>query len=47
MARINPFANLLTDDVPEQEQPALDYAVKGASKSFLSSLNETLPGPIS
>lgn len=40
MARKNPFANLLTDDVPVQEQPALDYAVKGASKSFLSSLNE-------
>ena len=35
---MNPFANLPTDDVPVQEQPA--YAVKGASKSFLSSFNE-------
>lgn len=40
MARKNPFANLLAKDTPSEEQPALDYAVKGASKSFLNSLNE-------
>lgn len=40
MARKNPFANLLAKDIASKEQPALDYAVKGASKSFLNSLNE-------
>lgn len=40
MARKNPFANLLAKDTSSEEQPALDYAVKGASKSFLNSLNE-------
>lgn len=40
MARKNPFANLMASDAPAEEQPALDYAVKGASKSFLNSLNE-------
>jgi ParB family chromosome partitioning protein len=40
VARKNPFANLLAKDTPSEEQPALDYAVKGASKSFLNSLNE-------
>lgn len=41
MARKNPFANLLHSDVsPAESEPALDYAVKGASRSFLSSINE-------
>lgn len=30
----------MASDAPAEEQPALDYAVKGASKSFLNSLNE-------
>ncbi len=41
MARKNPFANLLEDaHSPDQPQPSLDYTVKGASRSFLSSINE-------
>jgi len=40
VARKNPFANLLASDAPPEEHPALDYTVKGASKSFLNSLNE-------
>lgn len=40
MARKNPFANLMASDASPPERPALDYTVKGASKSFLNSLNE-------
>ncbi|WP_199084336.1 plasmid partitioning protein RepB [Bosea sp. ASV33] len=40
MARKNPFANLMASEAPAPEHPALDYTVKGASKSFLNSLNE-------
>lgn len=41
MARKNPFANLLDQaPSPTQSEPALDYAVKGASRSFLTSINE-------
>ncbi len=39
MARKNPFANLM-DDHPEVERPALDYTIKGASKSIISSIDE-------
>jgi ParB family chromosome partitioning protein len=40
MARKNPFANLTDDDSPRESQPALDYAMKGASRSILSSIDE-------
>lgn len=41
MARKNPFANLMADDAGKQgPEPVLSYAAKGASKSFLSSINE-------
>ncbi len=40
MARKNPFANLMVEPDSEQNQPALDYAMKGASRSLLSSLDE-------
>ena len=40
MARKNPFANLVDDDRPREAQPALDYAMKGASRSILSSIDE-------
>jgi ParB family chromosome partitioning protein len=40
MARKNPFANLTDDDRPRESQPALDYAMKGASRSILSSIDE-------
>jgi ParB family transcriptional regulator, chromosome partitioning protein len=40
MARKNPFANLREDDGVQKAQPALDYAMKGASRSLLSSFDE-------
>lgn len=40
MARKNPFANLLDDDKARETQPALDYAVAGASRSILNSIDE-------
>lgn len=41
MARKNPFANLLEDDkVPAPDAAVLSYAVKGASRSFISSIDE-------
>ncbi len=40
MARKNPFANLLDDSKPRETEPALDYAMKGASRSILSSIGE-------
>ncbi|MFZ0678841.1 MAG: ParB/RepB/Spo0J family partition protein [Candidatus Binatus sp.] len=41
MARKNPFANLREeDDGARKAQPALDYAMKGASRSLLSSFDE-------
>lgn len=40
MARKNPFANLLDDGKSREAQPALDYAMKGASRSILSSIDE-------
>jgi ParB family chromosome partitioning protein len=40
MARKNPFANLVDNDRPREAQPALDYAMKGASRSILSSIDE-------
>jgi ParB family chromosome partitioning protein len=40
MARKNPFANLMDDSSAEVERPALDYAVKGASRSIINSIGE-------
>jgi ParB family transcriptional regulator, chromosome partitioning protein len=40
VARKNPFANLLDDGKSREAQPALDYAMKGASRSILSSIDE-------
>lgn len=40
MARKNPFASLTDDGGPRESQPALDYAMKGASRSILSSIDE-------
>lgn len=39
MARKNPFANLM-DDKPADNAVALDYAIKGASRSIISSIDE-------
>lgn len=40
MARKNPFANLRNDSGVRESAPALDYAMKGASRSILSSIDE-------
>lgn len=40
MARKNPFANLMDEGAPEAERPALDYTIKGASRSIISSIGE-------
>lgn len=40
MARKNPFANIMGDDKAQEEQPALDYTIKGASRSILNSIDE-------
>jgi ParB family chromosome partitioning protein len=40
MARKNPFANLVEDDRLREAQPALSYAMRGASRSILSSIDE-------
>lgn len=40
MARKNPFASLMAHDSPEEKSPALDYTLKGASRSILSSIDE-------
>ena len=40
MARKNPFANLMDESAPEAERPALDYTIKGASRSIISSIGE-------
>lgn len=40
MARKNPFANLKVNDADQKNQPALDYAMMGASRSILSSIDE-------
>jgi ParB family chromosome partitioning protein len=39
VARKNPFANLM-DDKPAENAVALDYTVKGASRSIMSSIDE-------
>src|SRR5690242_10689411 len=39
MARKNPFANLM-DEKPVDNGVALDYTVKGASRSIISSIDE-------
>ena len=39
MARKNPFANLM-DDKPAENTVALDYTVKGASRSIISTIDE-------
>jgi ParB family chromosome partitioning protein len=40
MARKNPFANVMTDDAPDNSKAILDYTNKGASKSLIHSLDE-------
>lgn len=40
MARKNPFANLTDDALPPVGGPALDYTIKGASRSLISSIDE-------
>lgn len=40
MARKNPFANLMDDKADEALRPKLDYTIKGASRSILSSIDE-------
>lgn len=40
MARKNPFASLMAHGSPEEKAPALDYTLKGASRSILSSIDE-------
>jgi ParB family chromosome partitioning protein len=40
LARKNPFANLRNDSGVREPAPALDYAMKGASRSILSSIDE-------
>lgn len=40
MARKNPFANLMDEKAAEAPEPRLDYTIKGASKSILSSIDE-------
>jgi ParB family transcriptional regulator, chromosome partitioning protein len=40
VARKNPFANLRNDGDVREALPALDYAMKGASRSILSSIDE-------
>lgn len=40
MARKNPFANLLDDEEHDEVRPAFGYAVKGASRSILNSIND-------
>lgn len=39
MARKNPFANLM-DEREDDARPVLDYTIKGASKSIISSIDE-------
>lgn len=40
MARKNPFANLMDDPASEEGRPALDYTIKGASRSIINSIDE-------
>lgn len=40
MARKNPFMNVMSDEPVTAERPALDYTIKGASRSILSSIDE-------
>ncbi|PDT16085.1 plasmid partitioning protein RepB [Rhizobium sp. J15] len=40
MARKNPFMNVMTNAGPDESRVALDYTIKGASKSILSSIDE-------
>jgi len=40
VARKNPFANLLEKDAPEPGDTVMNYTVKGASRSFISSIDE-------
>lgn len=39
MARKNPFANLM-NEAPPENSIALDYTVKGASRSIMSTIDE-------
>ncbi len=40
MARKNPFASLMDETSAKAPEPRLDYTIKGASKSILSSIDE-------
>jgi ParB family chromosome partitioning protein len=40
MARKNPFASLMEEGSASELRPALDYTIKGASKSILNSIDE-------
>lgn len=40
MARKNPFANLQDEGGAQKDRPILDYAIMGASRSILSSIDE-------
>ena len=40
MARKNPFMNVMNDVQADEHRPALDYTIKGASKSILNSIDE-------
>lgn len=40
MARKNPFMNVMGDPEPDNVKPILDYTIKGASKSIMSSFDE-------
>lgn len=40
MARKNPFMNVMRDEGTPAERPALDYTIKGASRSILDSIDE-------
>lgn len=40
MARKNPFANLMDEHASEEGRPALDYTIKGASRSIINSIDE-------
>ena len=40
MARKNPFAHVLDDSAAPADQSVVDYPIKGASRSLISSIDE-------
>ncbi|MGA1802179.1 plasmid partitioning protein RepB [Rhizobium sp. HT1-10] len=40
MARKNPFAHVMEEGASDESRPVLDYAIKGASRSILNSIDE-------